>query len=177
MKRIVLAVAAGLCMSAFARQGVPVADFVAVPIQSTKPLTASQVRKAVLHASAIEHWDVEAEEAGAMTLRAIKDLSYTITVRVKYTATEYSVDYVKSDGMGYQVEKERPIAGSTSIAMNDFGRAPADNALQSQEARFKLLPEARFVKRRAGETIHPSYEYWVYELMGSIRRQARIVAE
>lgn len=152
-------VAAG--SGAFAqRTTVPLKDFNAIPV--IKPTTPDRVGLAWRSAAAIQSWQVAGEPDGTLLVSTVKDESYPIKVRVRFDAGSYSVAYVDSQNL-----KHGP---PPSLAEWTQSRRRLQDAAASQTARFKDSPDTPYAVVREAY-IHPSYEYWVRELLTEVRQQ------
>jgi len=150
--------------SALARQGIPVVDFIDVPVSAatSKAVTVAQVRAAITAAALINKWDVEAD-GDALRLTLIENHFHTVVVKVSYSATTYSVVYVDSKEMDY-LPPDRAFTRYSSPTM-------AQDAIAKQQEKFARYAESTKAVPRAGTLIHPFYEEWVIELLRGVRRQ------
>ena len=163
---LLLAFTAG---SALARQGIPVVDFVDVPVSAStsKAVAVVQVRAAITAAALINKWDVE-PDGDALRLTLVENHFHTVVVKVSYSAAAYSVLYVDSKEMDY-LPPDRAFTHHSSPGM-------AQDAIAKQQAKFARYAESTKAVPREGTLIHPFYEEWVIELLRGVRRQL-IVAQ
>lgn len=158
--------------TSFARQGVPVVDFVDVPSPLANS-TPDQVRRAIITAAVSERWDVEATPEGGLTLTLLDKAEHTVVVRVTWSATSYSLRYLSSDGLNY-IKGPAPL---NPVGWDRQGlRDPAADAAAAQRARFRNLASQQYGVARPTELIHPSYELWLHELIAAVRRQMLLPA-
>ncbi|WP_417067207.1 hypothetical protein [Niveibacterium terrae] len=73
---------------------------VSVAASAKTPLTVEQVRSAIAAGSAVNGWTVKSEEPGKIVL-ALDKGKYYVELNVPYSATEYKIEYVKSEGLKY----------------------------------------------------------------------------
>jgi hypothetical protein len=163
MTRIpILLVAILLCFASHAqaqRTTIPLVNFVAVP--TGVQATTAHVRSAIIRGALTQSWDIVEDKDGNFLASAWKDGDYWMKVRVTYDANQYSVSYLDSRELRYEAVRE--LSRSLTLAKMT-GEA---EALHGE--RFKERPETPFAVKTES-FIHPSYEFWVRDLVASIRR-------
>jgi len=173
MRRICLAVVLGVCLIGSAsaqRTLVPLFDHIDIPVNSDHELTVAQVRRALRAAAAIEGWGSTMQPDGTLQLNAVKNFKHPITLSVAYKASSYSVRYVESSNLNFA---ESPAPSAWPL---DAAKLPmSSRAAAKQAEQFKALPDFKYAVQRQGFELHPNYEEWIYELLGSMRRQINIV--
>jgi hypothetical protein len=142
------------------RTTVPLKDFNAIPV--TAPTTPERVGLAWRSAAAQQSWQVVSEPEGTLLVSTVKDESYPIKVRVRYDANSYSVSYVESQNLKY--------GPPPSLAEWTQSRRRFQDAAAWHSARFKGSPDNAYAVAREAY-IHPSYEFWVRELLTAVRQQ------
>lgn len=103
-----------------AARSVPVDDSVnAVPNYGSKPPTAADVRKAIIKSALQRGWQPINDTGGKVRLQLDekKRGAYRLVVDVVYTAKNYTIKYVSSDGLRYN-EEQRTIHSSYSRWLN-----------------------------------------------------------
>lgn len=167
MRHIVIAAAlAAAAVSSWARQGVPVVDFVNVPVEAAgTPATDVQVRHAIRDAALAQQWEVEVTGPGMLRLTTVRENFYVIKAQVTYTPSAYSITYLDSEEMNYATSAQKGFWSSNPNEEADAAR--------SQVARYAKFPASKFVVPRQGAVIHPSYEGIVHDLIRGIRAQLR----
>ena len=73
---------------------------ISVAASAKTALTVEQVRSAIAAGSAVNGWTVKSEEPGKIVLVLDKG-KYYVELNVPYSATEYKIEYVKSEGLKY----------------------------------------------------------------------------
>jgi len=173
MRKICLMAMLSICLMGSAsaqRTLVPLFDHIDIPVSADHELTAAQVRKALRAAAAIEGWGSTVQPDGSLQLKAVKNFKHPITLSVAYKATSYSVRYVDSANLNFA---ESPPPSAWPL---DAAKAPMSaRAAAKQAEQFKALPDFQYAVQRQGFALHPNYEEWIYELLGSMRRQIGIV--
>jgi len=151
------------------RRAIPVAELVDVPVSmaTSKPLTAQQVRGAIVAASLASEWDVEPDGEGVLRLKVFKDFDSRVELRAIYSATNYSLRYVSSEGLRY--------GDSEDLAQAALTAPLAVFTEKWRQTRAAAQPEFKFAVDRPVGVIHPTYEQWVYELSAGIRRHLRVI--
>lgn len=152
------------------RRYLPLMDLVDVPVSlaSAKPMSAEQVRAAIIGAALAAEWDVDANSDGSLTLSAFRDMEYRVTMKASFSDSKYSLVYVSSENLKTSSgEKSEPRPGLESLGTY------IENWRKS---RGTLQPEFKFAVDRTGIYIHPTYELLVYELSAGIRRHLRVAA-
>lgn len=109
-----------LSVSAHAARAVPVTDQTnAVPNVGSKPLSITDVKKAVMKAALSRGWQITNDSPGKLRLRLDdnRKAAYHVVIDVLYTTQSYTLKYVSSDGLRYD-EGAKTIHSSYSRWMN-----------------------------------------------------------
>ncbi|MEY4564924.1 MAG: hypothetical protein RLZZ618_4201 [Pseudomonadota bacterium] len=153
------------------RAGVPLMDFKDIPVSlsSQKAVSAEAVRQAFQASAVAERWDVASLPDGSLQLSTLRNGKHTVVLAVTYDAEKYSVVYERSEQLNY-AEAPPPLRaiGPSRTVESSYAM---DEAARKQAARFAHLPEAKFSVRHGSAMIHPSYESWIHELLGGVRRR------
>ena len=160
------------------RQGMPVVDFIDVPVSAPAMVTLAQVRSAIRAAAFASQWDFEDEGPGAARLTLISENWYVIVARVTFSKTSYSLLYVDSKEMNFQMPSQSALGSGNSreaerqAAMRDIGAGQAAIAVAERYSRF---PETAFTRLREDALIHPSYHGLTHELVRGINRHLKAI--
>jgi hypothetical protein len=111
-----------------------------IPVATTKPVQAEQVKKAIHGAALRKGWTLADEAGDKMLATLVVRNKHTIMVEIVYSADKYSIAY------------------RDSINMNYHSEAKYDSRLPNASA-----------NRASGPVIHPAYNTWVQELKDAIR--------
>jgi len=165
---LLLALSASLVVSsAFAqRRNLPLVDLVDVPVALAAPptpLSANEVRNAIIAAALASEWDVEIEQDGSLRLTAVRDFDNRLILNAKYSPTAYSLRYVSSENISVRPEGDFRQTGPTPLEVY---------AREWRMTRSARQPEAKYAVDRVS-TIHPGYEDALFALSASIRRHLR----
>jgi hypothetical protein len=105
---------------------------IAVPASASKPLTATDVRRAITGAAAHRGWSVIHDSPGKMRLQLDdKKGKYQLIVEAVYDEKRYSLKYVTSTGLRYKEE------GGARYIHSSYGRW-MDNLVQSINTELAL---------------------------------------
>lgn len=167
IRLILIASLLALCFNANAQRRVlPLIELVDVPVSlaTSKPLSADQVRSAIINGALTTQWDVEQQVDGTLRLSTWRDMEYRITMVASHTSDRYSLRYVSSE----------------NLKMSDpFGQNPADSladyASRWRATKGALAPEYKYATPKGDLVIHTTYELLVYELSASIRRHLKVL--
>lgn len=126
--------------SAYAqRTPVSIVNYPNIPVATTKPVQAGQVKKAIQDAALRKGWTLVDEAGDKMLATLVVRNKHTVMVQITYSADKYSITYRDSINMNYHKEAHydsrmpRPSSGAT------------------------------------GPVIHPAYNTWVQEFKDAIR--------
>jgi len=127
------------------RQPVPIVNHenMAVVTRSGNAVTAEQVKKAIMDGAVAgkRRWDIAHTAAGKVQA-TYRVRTHTIVTEIENTATTYSIRYVSSINMKYEVAQPSQQFSTTSPAISYKEGTPL---------------------------IHPFYNTWVQELIEAIR--------
>jgi hypothetical protein len=139
-----------LSPSALARDPVPIINYNDIPVVtgSGKPVTAEQVRDAILVAAKSNNWEMgKAPSQDLLSATLNVRGKHTVVVSIPYSAGMYSVQYQSSNNMKYRI---------------------ADSTLSGSVEPYKSGPPAQSIP--AGTPmIHPYYDRWVQNLLQAIK--------
>lgn len=177
LRSAVLSLATAFCLQA---QATPVAivDFVNVPVSASaaKPVTADQVRTAIVRAGGRYQWEVRPLADGVLEARYTKGNKHSVVATIQYTDQAYSVTYKDSLNMDYEnrgladAEPVRNMSSPEGVLL-----ASRQNAAAKQKSRYAGDPATPYaVPRRTGE-VHANYEAWVRQLMSGIRTELSLL--
>lgn len=134
-----------------AREPVPIVDYndITVVTGSGNSITSEQIRTAITAAANGLRWEVNKSPNQDVLLASLRVRNkHTVVVSIPYSVQKYSIRYESSINMKY-----RPSGAVTNTGYgNNTGMQPA-GATQT------------------GPVIHPFYDRWVQELMGSIKTE------
>jgi len=107
----VLALTLGLGGEALARRGVALQNYDNIPIvrADNKVLTDAKVREAVVKAAQISKWIVDQDAPGLLVATDSIKGKHSLTVEVKYSATQFSIDYRDSSNLNYATGPGGPV--------------------------------------------------------------------
>lgn len=95
---------------ALARSVVPIDTLENLPITSAtgKSIKAQEVEQAILTAAGINQWNVDKREPGLVIATLNVRNKHIISVKIPYTTESYSLQYLSSDNMKYEVKEGVP---------------------------------------------------------------------
>lgn len=165
----------GLSLAAVTAQAqrlpVPVMNFENIPVSlsTDKPLSAEQVRRALVAGGASAGWEMAPKGEDRLEATYRKGDKHTVVVAIEFGPTRYSLRYVSSVNMKY-ADSTPPGYERTGA----FGtRSPASAAAEAQDKLFAGKPEAPYERPDPKAVIHPFYERWVHELLDAVRLQLK----
>lgn len=95
---------------ALARAIVPIDSLENLPVNSAtgKSIKAQEIEQAIIAAAGINQWTVDKREPGLVTATLNVRNKHMISVKITYTTESYSVQYLSSDNMKYEVKDGVP---------------------------------------------------------------------
>jgi hypothetical protein len=151
-----LAASAVFCSAAYAREPVPVVNHIDVPVMtgSGKPVTADQVRDAIIKGGEKKDWAVtRSPNSELLSAKIVVRNKHTVVVSISYSAERFSIKYQDSINMNFKL--------ADGPAMPSVGYAQYMNAPPSTPAGTPL--------------IHPGYNSWVNYLLMSIQEELKVL--
>jgi hypothetical protein len=142
------------CSAVHARESVPVVNHIDVPVMtgSGKPVTADQVRDAIIKGAANKEWQVtRSPNSDLLSAKIVVRNKHTVVVSIPYSAERFSIKYESSINMNYKL--------SDGPSAPNVGYAQYNNPAQGIPAGTPL--------------IHPGYNSWVNYLLISIKDELK----
>lgn len=112
LRVLLMAAMLSVSLQAVARELVPVADLIDVPVASAsgQALTAAQVKLAIQSAAASRQWTVTEPAPGRLlATRQWDHAKHTIVTEISYSADKYSLAYKDSTNMKYGMKDGQPV--------------------------------------------------------------------
>ena len=147
------AASAVFCSAAYAREPVPVVNHIDVPVMtgSGKPVTADQVRDAIVKGAEKKDWEVtRSPNSDLLSAKIVVRNKHTVVVSIPYSAERFSIKYHDSINMNYKLSDGPP---ASNVGYTQY------NAPQGMPAGTPL--------------IHPGYNSWVNYLLMSIQEELK----
>lgn len=168
IRQLILLCLVGLAGLAQAqRVPVPLMNWENIPVSlsTNAPLTADQVRQAIMNSALATNWLVTPVADGQLEASFNKQDKHLVVVSIRYDARQYSVQYVRSENMAYTTT----LPGSYSSRPSVSYASVAENAADHQRRLFAQRAEMPFAKEQPLAFIHPFYEAWAYDLLAAVR--------
>lgn len=143
-----------MCSAANARPTVPAVDLLDVQVMtgSGQPLTADQVRDAIVRGAEKKGWEVlRSPNSELLSAKLVVRNKHTIVVSIPYSAERFSIKYQDSINMNF--------SRASGPSMPTVGYAEYSNPSRGVPAGTPL--------------IHPAYNTWVNELLISINGELK----
>jgi hypothetical protein len=140
--------------NAMAREPVPIVNYIDVPVMTStgRPLTADQVRDAIVRAAEAQKWEVTRSPSNELiSAKLVVRGKHTIAVSIPYSAERFSIKYQDSVNMKYEISQGPPNRGASYMDYNSPGRGVAAGT----------------------PMIHPFYNNWVKDLLQGIELQLK----
>ena len=148
-----LAASALFWSAAHARESVPVVNHIDVPVMTSsgKPVTADQVRDAIVKGAEKKGWAVmRSPTSELLSAKLVVRNKHTVAVSIPYSAESYSIKYQDSINMNFKLS-DGPKNTASYMQYSDPSRGtPAGTPL-----------------------IHPGYNSWVNDLLMSIKEELK----
>jgi len=112
---VVLALTLGMGSEAMARRGVPLQNYdnVAIVRADRAPLTSARVRAAVVQAAQRSKWTIEEDAPNRVVATFSIRGKHSLTVEVRYSETQFSIDYRASSNLNYAQGANGPVIHPT----------------------------------------------------------------
>ena len=151
---LLLALGAFSATAVAQRALVPIVDYkdVSIATSSGKPVSAEQVREAIITAGKRLNWQMGITADGSLVGTLVVNNKHTISVDIAIAPEKYSVTYRSSINMKYTMAQQEKGNFRDGTAAGPFDSRPVG-------------PER--------PVIHPAYNQWVQALVSSIDTELR----
>ena len=112
---MVLALTLGMGGEAMARRGVPIQNYDNVPIvrADKATLTNDRVRKVIVLAAQRNRWIIAEDAANLVVATFSLKGKHSLTVEIRYSATQFSIEYRDSSNLNYAQGANGPVIHPT----------------------------------------------------------------